>query len=128
MILQLRYCIHEKKEFFLSFNAVLKVWLAERKQKGLPPLKEIDHFCIVDDKLFNEYVSFANVFTGNHTELLLPACPLLIHFLKKNLLPVQVVKIFDEDFLDFLPGSVDDACDWISETRSHFHSVGFKAL
>ena len=63
--------IMRRKSFFLSFNAVLNVWLAERKQKGFPPLKEIDHFCIVDDKLFNEYDSFANVFTENHTELLL---------------------------------------------------------
>ena len=48
----------EKGEFFGAMNLPVHYWLLERKHNGLPSLKEVDNFCVVNEELFNEYDFF----------------------------------------------------------------------
>ena len=107
----------EKEEFFLSLNSVVNMWLAQRSHKCLPTLKEIDNFYVVDKDSIKEYESFAATFT--RSELFFPSIPVILRFLKQKSLPVRVIKLYGECFVDFLPHSVDDLYDWIMDTREH---------
>ena len=100
----------EKEEFFLSLNSVVNMWLAQRSHKRLPTLKEIE------DSI-KEYESFAATFT--RSELFFPSSPVILRFLKQKSIPVRVIKLYGECFVDFPPHSVDDLYDWIMDTREH---------
>ena len=61
-------------------------------------MNEVDNFCVVDSKLFDEYEAFSATFT--RSELFLPSNP--IHeFLKEKSLPMKVAMLYGECFIDF---------------------------
>ena len=115
----------EKGEFFGAMNLPVHYWLLERKHNGLPSLKEVDTFCVVNEELFNEYDSFKTSYNKSYVELLLPFNDLVIHYMEKNKIPIRCVDMFQQRFIDFPPNRIDDICEWIEEAREKFHNIGF---
>ena len=96
------------------------MWLAERKDRHLPTVNEVDNFCVVDSKLFDEYEAFAATFT--RSELFLPSNPVTHDFLKEKSLPMKVTMLYGDCFIDFPEFFVDEFYEWIMNARQRFVS------
>ena len=114
----------EKGEFFLSINFPVYCWLLKREMEGLPPLKEVDNFCVVTEELFQEYDSFKAVRPGNNIEVLLPLNDLIVLFMEKNAITLQTFDMFQHKFVIFPPYKVDGLCEWMMSCREDSSRLG----
>lgn len=111
----------------MALNALVDMWLSERKLEGLPSLMEVGYFVVVDETLFDEYDSFTKKFKAMKSfKTFLPNCPLLVLFLQKNAFPIE--SVLGGRYLKFHPLAVDEAYQWVTDLRSRFFSEGAKVF
>ena len=96
-------------KFLLSINVPVYCWLLKREMEGLPPLQEVDNFCIVTEMLFEDYENCKD--TLPEIDVMLPLNDLLVFFLEKLGIPVETVELFNQKFVKFPPYSVDQLCE-----------------
>ena len=96
---------------------------------GLPALKEVNNFYVVNEELFHDYDAFKVEYDKSlRMQSLLPLNDLLLLYMEKKGMKVNSVELFNCLFADFPQGEADKLYEWIIEMRGRFSAIKYDAF
>ena len=112
----------------MAVNMPVYLWSIKQKFLGLPALKEVNNFYVVNEELFHDYDAFKVEYDkSQRMQSLLLLNDLLLYMGKKGMKD-NSVELFNCLFADFPQGEADKLYEWITVMRGHFSAIKYDAF